>query len=99
EVYGRLFSLVHDLEREGTLARDAEGSRWFTLRRRPQRDVFLRSIGATYSIVDEQAGRVIGTIDAVRAFHETHTGAVYLHHGQQYLVRELEIEARRISVI
>ena len=99
ESYGPLFSLVHDLEREGTLARDASGDRWYTLRRRPQRDVLLRSIGATYSIVDEQAGRVIGTIDAVRAFHETHTGAVYLHHGQQYLVRELAIEARRVSVL
>ena len=99
ETYGPLFSLVHDLEREGTLARDAEGERWFTLRRRPQRDVSLRSMGATYTIVDEQAGRVIGTIDAVRAFHETHTGAVYLHHGQQYLVRELAIEARRVIVV
>jgi DEAD/DEAH box helicase domain-containing protein len=99
QAYGPLFSMVHELEREGTLARDAEGNRWFTLRRRPQRDVSLRSIGATYSIVDEQADRVIGTIDAVRAFHETHTGAVYLHHGQQYLVRDLAIEARRVSVV
>src|SRR2546426_11304862 len=39
------------------------------------------------------------SIDAVRAFHETHTGAVYLHHGQQYLVRELAIEARRVIVV
>ncbi len=99
EAYGPLFSLVEELEREGMLARDAEGNRWFTLRRRPQRDVSLRSIGTTYTIVDEQAGRVIGTIDAVRAFHETHAGAVYLHHGQQYLVRELAIEARRVSVV
>ncbi len=99
EVYGPLFSLVGDLEREGTLARDADGNRWYALRRRPQRDVSLRSIGATYSIVDDHAGRVIGTIDAVRAFHETHTGAVYLHHGQTYLVRELAIEARRVSVV
>ncbi len=97
--YGTLWSLVHDLEREGSLARDANGDRWFTLRRRPQRDISLRSIGATYTIVDEAADRVIGTIDAVRAFHETHAGAVYLHHGQQYLVRELLIEERRVRVV
>ncbi|HYS05249.1 MAG TPA: DEAD/DEAH box helicase [Candidatus Dormibacteraeota bacterium] len=99
QAYGPLFSLVQDLEREGALARDANGDRWFTLRRRPQRDISLRSIGATYTIVDEAADRVIGTIDAVRAFHETHAGAVYLHRGQQYLVRELLIEARRVRVV
>ena len=99
ELYGPLFSLVEELEREGTLARDAGGDRWYTLRRRPQRDVSLRSIGTTYSIVDEVANRVIGTIDAVRAFHETHTGAIYLHLGQQYLVKTLDVEARTARVV
>ena len=98
-VLGPVFSMVPDLEREGVLARDADGRRWYTLRRRPQREVNLRSLGTTYTIVDEAGDRVIGTIDAVRAFHETHAGAVYLHHGQQYLVRELAIEARRASVV
>jgi DEAD/DEAH box helicase domain-containing protein len=93
------FETIAALEREGVLARDAEGRRWFALRRRPQRDVSLRSAGATYTIFDEGGGRVIGTIDAVRAFHETHNGAVYLHHGTQYLVKELSIEARRVRVV
>jgi len=99
ELYGPLFPLIEELEREGVLARDAGGERWYTLRRRPQRDVSLRSIGATYTIVDEDAARVIGTIDAVRAFHETHTGAIYLHLGQQYLVKTLDVETRRASVV
>ncbi|HEV8701003.1 MAG TPA: DEAD/DEAH box helicase [Candidatus Polarisedimenticolia bacterium] len=99
ELYGEMFGLVEELEREGALARDAGGERWYTLRRRPQRDVSLRTIGATYTIVDVGADRVIGTLDAVRAFHETHAGAIYLHHAQQYLVRDLDIEARRVSVV
>jgi DEAD/DEAH box helicase domain-containing protein len=99
-LYGEaVFGLVADLERAGVLARAADGSRWFSLRRRPQRDVSLRSIGATYTIVDEDADRVIGTIDAVRAFHEAHTGAIYLHHGQQYLVRDLSVEDRRVRAV
>jgi DEAD/DEAH box helicase domain-containing protein len=98
-LYGEAnFSQVTALEREGVLARDAEGERWFTLRRRPQRDINLRSVGSTYAIHDRGAGRVIGTIDGVRAFHETHDGAIYLHHGQQYLVRRLDIEERRVFV-
>ncbi|HKN48280.1 MAG TPA: DEAD/DEAH box helicase [Candidatus Polarisedimenticolia bacterium] len=100
QLYGEeIFRLVGDLAREGALSEDASGGRWYALRRRPQRDVSLRSAGATYAIVDEEANRVIGTIDNVRAFHETHTGAIYLHHGQQYLVRELSIEKRRVSVV
>src|SRR5207245_6134311 len=92
-IYGdEVFRLVDDLEREGALAQSAEGHRWFSRRRRPQRDVPLRSAGATYTILDEEADRVIGTIDAVRAFHETHAGAIYLHHGQTFLVRDLSIE-------
>jgi DEAD/DEAH box helicase domain-containing protein len=99
-LYGeRTWALVEDLEKDGTLARDASGERWFTLRRRPQRDVNLRSSGNTYAIEDERSGRVIGTLDGVRAFHETHEGAVYLHHGRQYLVRALDIEARRARVV
>jgi len=99
-LYGpSVFGLVGELERSGALARAADGRRWFSLRRRPQRDVSLRSIGTTYTIVDEDADRVIGTIDAVRAFHETHTGAIYLHHGQQYLVRDLSVEDRRVRVV
>jgi DEAD/DEAH box helicase domain-containing protein len=99
-LYGeRTWGLVLDLERDGTLARDALGERWFTLRRRPQRDVNLRSSGHTYAIEDESRGRVIGTLDAVRAFHETHEGAVYMHHGRQYLVRALDLEARRARVV
>jgi len=99
-LYGEeVFGLVDELTREGALAQDAGGRRWFSLRRRPQRDISLRSAGATYTILDEEADRVIGTIDAVRAFHETHTGAIYLHHGQTYLVRDLSIEARRVRVV
>jgi DEAD/DEAH box helicase domain-containing protein len=98
--YGpELYRLVEELEREGALARDAAGQRLYSLRRRPQRDVSLRSSGATYTIVDEDADRVIGTIDAVRAFHETHAGAIYLHRGQTYLVRDLQIDTRRVRAL
>ncbi len=90
------FERIEEMERDSSLARDASERRWYSLRRRPQRDVNLRSIGNNYTIVDEDRDRVIGTIDAVRAFHETHTGAVYLHHGQQYLVRELDTDKRRV---
>jgi ATP-dependent helicase YprA (DUF1998 family) len=47
----------------------------------------------------EPAERLIGTIDAVRALHECHPGAVYLHAGRQYLVEALEREERRVRAV
>jgi DEAD/DEAH box helicase domain-containing protein len=97
------FQVVHDLERSGGLVRDAEAERWYSFRRNPHRGVNLRGIGSTYTILQEgggeRASRVIGTVDAVRAFHECHEGAVYLHLGQQYLVRSLDVESRKVSVV
>jgi DEAD/DEAH box helicase domain-containing protein len=47
----------------------------------------------------DPGGRLIGTIDAVRALHECHPGAVYLHAGRQYLVEALEREERRVRAV
>jgi DEAD/DEAH box helicase domain-containing protein len=98
ELYGdAVFPLVEELAAEGKLAQHAEERRWFTRRRRPQRDVSLRGTGNTYTIIDESADRVIGTIDGVRAFHETHTGAIYLHHARQFLVTNLLVDDHRVT--
>jgi DEAD/DEAH box helicase domain-containing protein len=96
------FDVVQDLERMGGLVRDAEVERWYSFRRNPQRGVNLRGIGNTYTILrgdnDDRAGRVIGTVDAIRAFHECHEGAIYLHLGQQFLVRAMDLENRKVRV-
>ena len=34
----------------------------------------------------------MGTVDAARVFHVAHPGAIYLHQGRQYRVRDLEAE-------
>ncbi|HEY4595487.1 MAG TPA: DEAD/DEAH box helicase, partial [Thermoanaerobaculia bacterium] len=85
---------VEKLLRQGHLLAAAEGDEIFSLRRRPQRHVNLRGSGETYAIM--AGGRTIGTVDGVRALHECHPGAVYLHAGRQYLVEALESEERRV---
>jgi DEAD/DEAH box helicase domain-containing protein len=70
----------------------------FCLRRHPQRLVNLRGSGNTFAILDGQ-GRLIGTVDGVRALHECHPGAVYLHAGRQFLVEALEREERRVRAV
>jgi DEAD/DEAH box helicase domain-containing protein len=84
---------VEKLLRQGHLLAAAEGDEIFSLRRRPQRHVNLRGAGETFAII--AGGRTIGTVDGVRALHECHPGAVYLHAGRQFLVSALEREERR----
>ncbi len=83
----------------GELVLDAEGRRYYSLRRRPQRDVNLRSTGGSYTIVHAASGRSVGLIDGVRVFHECHPGAIYLHGGNQYRVERLDRERRQVTVV
>jgi DEAD/DEAH box helicase domain-containing protein len=85
---------VNALLRGGHLLEADDSGELYSLRRRPQRAVNLRGTGASYVIL---AGRaMIGTVDAVRALHECHPGAIYLHAGRQYLVHALEREESRV---
>lgn len=91
-------AVVGDLLRDGTLAETRQGAGLVARRRRPQRDVNLRGTGATFVVVDRTRGATIGTLDGVRVYSEGHPGAVYLHHGRQYEVAELDLDRRRVIV-
>jgi DEAD/DEAH box helicase domain-containing protein len=85
---------VGALVRGGHLLEAEETGELYSLRRLPQRSVNLRGTGASFAIL---AGRaMIGTVDGVRALHECHPGAIYLHAGRQYLVQEMDREKRQI---
>ena len=85
-------AVVGDLLASHDLIESADGTEIFTRRRRPQREVSLRGVESTTAILDSDGGRMIGTVDGVRSLRECHPGAVYLHAGRQYLVRELDLE-------
>jgi DEAD/DEAH box helicase domain-containing protein len=60
----------------------------------PSARVPLRSADAdSISIVDESTGAVLGLVEGSRAYSTVHEGAVYLHLGESYLVRELDLRA------
>ncbi len=82
---------------QGKLLQSEDGEEYFSVRKRPQRNVDLRgSDGLGYSIEDEQ-GRVIGTVDGIRALKETHPGAIYWHRGQSYEITNLDFGSKRIT--
>lgn len=90
-------ALASTLAEKGRLALDAAGERWVSFRRRPQRDVQVRSAGAPFTIVDTDRDRVLGSIDAMRVYHECHPGAIYLHGGESFLVGTLDPDAKRVE--
>jgi DEAD/DEAH box helicase domain-containing protein len=65
----------------------------------PAGEVSLRSASPEqFAIVDVSSGEMIGSTEAARAHSTVHGGAVYLHMGRSYEVRELDLERRRALV-
>jgi DEAD/DEAH box helicase domain-containing protein len=65
----------------------------------PAAKVSLRSASAdVFAIVDVSSGELLGSTEAARAHATVHEGAVYMHLGQAYEVRELDLERRRALV-
>ena len=86
------------LQERGELAR--RRNQWHHKgREAPHRHVDLRSSGGhTFSIVIEETGELLGTVDGSRAYSQVHPGAVYLHQGEQFEVRELDLTGRAALV-
>lgn len=59
----------------------------------PHPDIDIRGTGGAHvTIVDSSDGRILGTIDSVRARTQVHPGALYLHMGESYVVDELDLD-------
>ena len=52
----------------------------------------------TFTVVEAQSGTVLGLVERERAYSTVHEGAIYLHLGESYLVRELDLQARTAVV-
>ena len=65
----------------------------------PAARVSLRSSSpSSIAIVDVAHGEVLGSVEEARAHTTVHDGAVYLHMGRSYEVRELVLDVRRALV-
>ncbi len=65
----------------------------------PAATVSLRSASPdSIAIVNIASGELLGTVESARAMTTTHDGAIYLHQGRSYEVRELDLESRRALV-
>ena len=89
---------INSLEKDGELLASRDKSFYYTRSRYPHKDVDLRGTGQTYNIFEHSTGEYLGEVDGVRAFKETHPGAVYLHMGETYVVQDLDLETFAVYV-
>ena len=59
----------------------------------PAQDVNIRSTSSDfYMVVEDVSGRVLERMDEGSAFYQLHPGAIYLHRGDSYLIKELDLD-------
>ncbi|HMK93367.1 MAG TPA: Zn-binding domain-containing protein, partial [Thermoleophilia bacterium] len=87
------------LAASGVLRRTPSGALAWTRPHSPAARTGLRSASAeTFVIVDGRDGSVLGTVERERVFRSAHVGAVYLHLGESYLVRHLDLDTATVLV-
>src|SRR5450759_662652 len=90
------------LESAGELRRRGAAARTYVPRHPggyPAAEVSLRAVSAeSFAIVDVSSGELLGSTEAARAHSTVHEGAIYMHLGHSYEVRELDLERRRALV-
>jgi DEAD/DEAH box helicase domain-containing protein len=83
-----------ELEKEGTVR--SRNSRWHVSPRitHPAQHVNIRSTSdRNYSVLDVSQGyTLLETVESSTAFFQIHEGAIYLHQGDAYFIRTLDIE-------
>jgi DEAD/DEAH box helicase domain-containing protein len=98
ELFGGSFGrAVEDLVGQGELKR--RENRWYyPAAGYPAERVSIRAVSRdNYLLLDESQGdRVLEEIDSATAFRRIHSGALYLHQGDSYLVTELDL-AKRVA--
>jgi DEAD/DEAH box helicase domain-containing protein len=82
---------VRDLVLDDQL-KPRNGAMYWCGREPPAVKVGLRTGSSIECQLVDADGRLVGTVDASRAFQVAHPGAIYLHQGRQYRVRDLDAE-------
>jgi DEAD/DEAH box helicase domain-containing protein len=83
-------AVLEQLVADGQLRRRPAGWYWAG-RGRP--DVDIRgSGGEPVAIIEAETGRLLGTVDGDAAHATVHTGALYVHRGETYVVDELDVD-------
>jgi DEAD/DEAH box helicase domain-containing protein len=111
EVFGsvepsEMQELMDFLQREGVIHRSGKKYFWMA-DKYPAQNVSLRSASTDTVLLQIPAGNTetentlytIGEVDASSSYWMTHPGAVYMHEGTSYLVKDLDLENHNATLI
>ena len=83
--------LLEQLAADGLLRQRRTGWFW-TSKESPADRIDLRGeAGTPIRLVEDETGRLLGTVEAARAPATVHAGAVYVHQGDTYVVSALDL--------
>ncbi|MFD1498014.1 DEAD/DEAH box helicase [Streptosporangium lutulentum] len=85
--------VLSGLVEDGLLRERATGWFWTSRERATDLADIRGAGGAPIQVVEMSTGRLLGTVDEPSAHMSVHTGAVYVHQGETFLVAELDLEA------
>jgi len=90
-------TMLTELEQESKLKRRQEKYYLSPSITYPAQDINIRATsGQNYAVIDGREGYLLETVEASVAFFQVHPGAIYLHQGESYLIKELDL-ARHIA--
>jgi len=90
--------LLRILEEEGRVKK-IKGTYYYTGRIVPSKFVSLRNItGSSFTVMERETERIIGSIDEISAYPVLHPGAVYFYGDDTYVVEELDIDKKMAFV-
>lgn len=95
-LFGDMTEPIVDLLEEFKELKELDGRFYWSSTEQPSRDVSLRTISEdTYTIVDAaDRNKVVGVVDGVSALEVVYPEAIYLHEGETYYVRELDLKQK-----
>jgi DEAD/DEAH box helicase domain-containing protein len=95
-LFGDMTEPILNLLEEFKEVKALDGRFYWSSTEQPARDVSLRTISEdTYTIVDAaDHNKVVGVVDGVSALEVVYPEAVYLHEGDTYYVRELDLKQK-----
>lgn len=88
---GDTAALVASLVEAGYLRRRSRGWYWTSRDRAADLADIRSSGGSPVRVVEASTGRLVGTVDNAAADTSVHTGAVYVHLGETYLVESYDV--------
>lgn len=88
---------ILELIENNELFYNAEGTKLFTLKKYPYKDIDLRQTGDTYNIICNNI--LLGTNSSRRIYSEMHEGAIYIHRGATFIVKKIDKTKKEVYVV